>query len=184
MRPHFLLITTVVAAVVVVEQVRSECSSGCRDIDVEDYYCDSVCNNAACGYDGGDCVSSDTCYGFESCAECVLKSGCSFADDGDLKVGCVSSSILNGFFSGVSGTNDCSTIESNPQGAESLNLNDDRLIFQRYYLDAIEVGPVWSKNITGKNVLIHFCDTALDIGTSNSLIHTPRISTTPIVHNP
>ena len=141
----------------------NECSSGCRDVDVQDFYCDGVCNNEACGYDGGDCVSGDTCYGFSSCEDCVSRQECSFADDGDLKVGCASSSLLSGFYSDATGTNDCSSIQSNPRGAESLYLNDDRLIFQRYYLDAIEVGPVWNRNITGKNILIHFCDTALDI---------------------
>ena len=104
-------------------------------------------------------MSGDTCYGFSSCEDCVSRSECSFADDGDLKVGCASSSLLSGFYSDATGTNDCSSIQSNPRGAESLNLNDDRLIFQRYYLDAI-TGPVWNRNITGKNILIHFCDTA------------------------
>ena len=110
-----------------------QCSTGCRDYDIEDFYCDSVCNNEACGYDGGDCVSKDSCYGFSSCHDCVSKDGCYFADDGNLMVGCASSSLMSGFFQNATQTTDCSTIQSNPSGAESLGLNDDRLIFQRYY---------------------------------------------------
>ena len=103
-----------------VDLIPNDCSSGCRDIDVEDFYCDSVCNNAACGYDGGDCVSQDSCYGFGSCEDCVSKPGCSFADDGDLKVGCASASLLNGFYSDATGTTNCNSLQSNPRDAESL----------------------------------------------------------------
>ena len=47
---------------------------------------DSVCNNAACGYDE-EIALVKTLVTVLVAVNCVSKPGCSFADDSDLKVG-------------------------------------------------------------------------------------------------
>ncbi len=54
-----------------------QCSSNCYDDWIGDDYCDSACNNSACGYDSGDCDSPPSAEECGTTADCNDNDACS-----------------------------------------------------------------------------------------------------------
>eukprot|EP00940_MAST-03C_sp_MAST-3C-sp2_P002603 g2603.t1 len=139
----------------------------CRPYDIGDGVCDAACANEACGWDDGDCIETDEpCYSMtvRGCEACVETTGCVFCDNGGSKIACVSESNPYFLHSNLTrrarAAEDCEALSV--IAGFSDYLNDPLLELQRHYLDAIDVGAVWSINITGHGVLIHFSDAGLD----------------------
>jgi hypothetical protein len=78
--------------------------------------------------------------------------------------GCEGGLVSSRFDDSTSGQHsDCSAVSSQSLIAPDVSFNDPGIVYQKWYLDAINVGPVWKAGITGTGINIFFNDEDLDI---------------------